>query len=90
VTGYHKSRTTLHAQVAHAQPDEVIPARLDDLRLDLDDYLARRFQRVPAYENFEYYRGRDLACPYRCPLDCADYPVDVLIEAINRPRVAKV
>ncbi|EWS66495.1 hypothetical protein Y695_00186 [Hydrogenophaga sp. T4] len=34
-----------------------------------------------------YYRGRNVACPYRCPLDSKNCLVDVLIEEINKPRV---
>lgn len=33
-----------------------------------------------------YFKGRNLACPYRCPLDSNTCPVDVLLEVANRER----
>lgn len=54
------------------------PARLEQLRDDISD----RKQRILL--GLDYYKGRDLACPYRCPLDSKECPVDVLIEMINK------
>lgn len=57
------------------------PARLDELREIIRTYLTGRH----TGDNWGYYRGRNLACPYRCPLDSPNCPVDVLVEEINRP-----
>ncbi len=59
------------------------PARMDEFRQIIRDYVAGK--RVTGGW-WGYYKGRRLACPYRCALDSTECPVDVLIEEINKPR----
>lgn len=54
------------------------PARMEEFREEVRSYSGMKW---------DYYRGRNVACPYRCPLDSKNCPVDVLIEEINKPRV---
>ena len=57
------------------------PARLDEFR-----ELVRRELGTAGGTWWGYYRGRQLACPYRCALDSTTCPVDVIVEEVNRPR----
>lgn len=57
------------------------PAQLDELRQAIHAYLGGHY----AGTDWSYYRGRRLACPYRCALGSRDCPVDVLLVEINRP-----
>jgi hypothetical protein len=61
--------------------DDPRPAQLDELRQAIRAYLGGRC----AGTDWSYYRGRRLACPYRCALGSLDCPVDVLLVEINRP-----
>ena len=79
VTDYH-ARGKRFSRMLGAELDAK-PARLDELREQLRAYLGGR----RADEDWGYYRGRRLACPYRCHLAGKLCPVDVLVEEINKP-----
>lgn len=59
------------------------PARMEEFR----ELVRRYVSGSHMTGGWDYYRGRNVACPYRCPLDSKTCPVDVLIEEINKPRV---
>ena len=59
------------------------PARMEEFREVVRRYASGRGMTG----GWDYYRGRNVACPYRCPLDSKTCPVDVLVEEINKPRV---
>lgn len=60
---------------------EAEPARLDEFRAQVRQELG-----MTGGTWWGYYRGRQLACPYRRALDSTTCPVDVLIEEVNSPR----
>ena len=57
------------------------PARLEEFRELVRGYVSGRGDMTGGWD---YYRGRNVACPYRCALDSKTCPVDVLVEEINR------
>lgn len=57
------------------------PAALEELRASIRSELDG----TRTDHNWLYYRGRVLACPFRCTLDSATCPVDVLVEEVNKP-----
>jgi hypothetical protein len=59
------------------------PARLEEFRELVRGYVSGRGDMTGGWD---YYRGRNVACPYRCALDSKTCPVDVLVEEINKPR----
>ncbi|MFT3819853.1 MAG: hypothetical protein QM750_19945 [Rubrivivax sp.] len=76
---YHAARPHFNRSLGVACEQE--PAKLDEIRQAVRDYVSRR----NLSGEWWYYRGRTLACPFRCALDSKCCPVDVLIEEINRP-----
>ena len=60
------------------------PARLEEFRELVRGYVSGRGDMTGGWD---YYRGRNVACPYRCALDSKTCPVDVLVEEINKPRM---
>lgn len=86
VLGYHAVRPHYNYRYMLDIPAE--PARLDEFRQVIQDYVMGK----PAWPRtwWDYYRGRSLACPYRCSLDIKSCPVDVLVEELNRPRASRM
>lgn len=74
-----------HAQRAYESrslgPVAAQPARMEEFRERIQAYVRGRHD-----DWWDYYRGRNLACPYRCPLGSATCPVDVLVNELNKPR----
>ncbi len=72
----------------HAYPERYVrsmgrvmpprPARLEEFR----DLVLGELGRSQQTNNWRYYACRRLACPFRCALDSATCPVDVLIEVL--------
>ena len=56
------------------------PARLEEFRELVRGYVSGRGDMTGGWD---YYRGRNVACPYRCALDSKTCPVDVLVEEIT-------
>lgn len=86
---YHAARPHYNRSLGMDIP--AAPAALDELRASIRAELSG----CHTGHNWLYYRGRNLACPYRCALDSNCCPVDVLIEEVNKPsslldRMAKL
>lgn len=77
---YHAARARYSRALGCDVPAE--PARLGEFRQVIRDYVQGRC----LAGGWDYYKGRRIACPYRCSLDSATCPVDVLVEEINKPR----
>jgi hypothetical protein len=78
---YHAKKRHYSRMLGSDVPAE--PARLEELRQVIRDYVAGRAHTG----GWDYYRGRHVACPYRCTADSSNCPVDVLVQEINRPRL---
>lgn len=83
VLGFHAVRP--HYNYRHMLDIPAAPARMDEFRQVIRDNLDGRAHHT---SNFRYWRGRNVACPYRCALDSKSCPVDVLVEELNRPRTS--
>lgn len=81
---YHARRGHYSNSLGEIPP---APARIDEFRQVIRDYLDRRSHHT---SNFGYWQGRNVACPYRCPLNSKSCPVDVLVEELNKPRVSRM
>lgn len=76
---YHATRAHYSRTLGRDMPAE--SARLDEFRQVIRDYVQGKC----LAGGWGYYKGRRLACPYRCSIDSTTCPVDVLIEEINKP-----
>lgn len=80
---YHATRGHYSRMLGQDVPAE--PARLDEFRQVIRNYVQGKC----LTGGWVYYKGRRLACPYRCAIDSTTCPVDVLVEEINKPRPAR-
>lgn len=80
---YHATRAHYSRMLGRDMPAE--PDRLDEFRQVIRDYVQGKC----LTGGWDYYKGRRLACPYRCAIDRTTCPVDVLVDEINKPRPAR-
>lgn len=80
---YHATRAHYSRMLGRDMPAE--PARIDEFRQVIRDYVQGKCMTG----GWDYYKGRRLACPYRCAIDSTSCPVDVLVEEINKPKPAR-
>ncbi|MBX3634036.1 MAG: hypothetical protein KF683_01335 [Rubrivivax sp.] len=73
----------------HARPARLVRSGLGEFQepaANADLAGARELLQRDRFAALWYFKGRNLACPYRCPLDSKTCPVDVLLELANRER----